>query len=136
MKPTGITASLALAIMVLALIGGCGSDNANPLAPFQPEIVNNQDAFQFQATDVKNVTATLHYPWQNTGMQATVNHSTALTGGIATVTIFDADSAQVYTSPLLASATEQTVSGLAGTWTVKVVLTNASGTFNFRVEKL
>ena len=107
-----------------------------PLAPFQPEIVNNQDAFQFQATDVKNVTATLHYPWQNTGMQATVNHSTALTGGTATVTIFDADSAQVYTSPLLASATEQTVSGLAGTWTVKVVLTNASGTFNFRVEKL
>ena len=128
--------SLLFTILVIALLGGCGSDNSNPLAPFQPEIVNDQDAFQFQATDVKNVTATLSYPWQNTGMQATINHSTALTGGAATVTIFDADSAQVYTSPLLASATEQTISGLGGTWTVKVVLTNASGTFNFRVEKL
>ncbi len=128
--------SLLFTILVIALLGGCSSDKSNPLAPFEPEIVNNQDAFQFQATDVKNVTATLSYPWQNTGMQATINHSTALTGGAATVTIFDADSAQVYTSPLLASATEQTISGLAGTWTVKVVLTNASGTFNFRVEKL
>ncbi len=136
MKRTGITASLFVAVLAIAVISGCSSDKSNPLAPFEPEIVNNQDAFQFQATDVKNVTTTLHYPWQNTGMQATVNHSTALTGGAATVTIFDADSAQVYTSPLLASATEQTISGLAGTWTVKVVLTNASGTFNFRVEKL
>ena len=108
----------------------------NGLQYFQPEVINNADAFQFQITDGVNVTAVVSYPWTNTGTQATINHSTATTGGSATVTLFDADSIQVYTSGLVASATDQSSAGTTGTWYVQVVLTNFDGTANFRVEKL
>jgi hypothetical protein len=50
--------------------------------------------------------------------------------------LFDADSTQVYSGSLVASATEQSSVGTAGTWTVSIVLLNYSGTANFRVEKL
>ena len=124
-----------LGIMIVFLSTGCSNDK-NPIAPFEPEVINNADAFQFQITDAKNVTTTLTYPWSNTGAQATIDHSTALTSGIASVTIFDADSSQVYTSGLLASANESSTSGTIGTWYVKVTFNNFSGTVNFRVEKL
>lgn len=105
------------------------------LAPFQPEISNLPDNFQLQATNVKNVTTTLDYNWQNTGTTANVNQATVLTAGTATVTIQDAQSVQVYTKDLTANGTFQTTAGAAGTWKIHVVITNASGTLNFRVQK-
>jgi len=120
--------------LILALAAGCGNDNNNTLAPFQPEIVNETDAFQFQVTNAENVTTVVSYTWQNTGTQATVNHSSTVNSGTATVTILDAQQTQVYTGGLVASANEPTQAGEAGAWTIQVVLMECSGTLNFRVE--
>jgi hypothetical protein len=121
--------------LLLLASAGCSNDS-NPISAFQPEIVNKQDSFQFQITDARHVTTSLAYQWNNSGTQATVDHSTALTAGQATLTLFDADSNQVYSSGLMASANEPTQAGTAGVWTVVVVFVDFSGTANFRLQKL
>lgn len=132
------TLMLLVAVLAVIVVAGCGSDNkpASALAPFQPEIVNNPDNFQFQATNVRNVTTTVTYNWSNSGAQATVNHSSTVTGGNVGVTIYDANDSLVYTSPLVASANEPSTAGLAGIWRIVVNLTNCDGTLNFRVQML
>jgi hypothetical protein len=124
-----------VASLILVLAAGCSSD-PNPLAPFQPEIITTADAFQFQATAVTNVTFDRTYTWANPLTRATVNHASAVKQGTAQVHILDAAGTEVYTSLLAASGTQPTDTGLAGNWKVRVVLTNVSGTLNFRVEKL
>ena len=69
-------------------VAACGN-STGPLAPFQPQINNAPDNFQFQATAVTNVTWTYTYRWSNSGDSATVNHSTTTTSGSATLTIHD-----------------------------------------------
>jgi hypothetical protein len=135
MKNAFSKSTLTLLALVSVLFYGC-SNNNNPISAFEPEVINNADAFQFQVTDATNVTATLSYSWSNTGTRASIDHSTALTDGSATVTILDNDNVQVYTSGLVASATDASNIGVPGTWTVTVVLTGFSGTANFRAEKL
>ena len=130
--PSFLVTALAAATF---LVAGCSNDK-NPIAPFQPEVINNADAFQFQITSAKDVTTTVSYSWSNTGTQATINHSTAMTDGSAVVTVYDADNQQVYTHGLLASGTEQSTAGVAGTWSIKIVFSRFDGTANFRVEKL
>lgn len=127
-----------LLILVLAfifLLGGCGK-KSNPIAAFEPEVVNNPDAFQFQITDASRVNTTLSYSWENTGSQATVDHSTVASEGSAAIVILDVDGTQVYSSGLKASANESTSSGTPGLWSVRVSFSNYSGTANFRLEKL
>ena len=125
---------LSVSLTIIFLIG-CSSSDSNFLSSqFEPEIVNTADAFQFQATGVENVTTTLNYDWNNSNTQATINHSSTVSDGTVTVTIFDADSNQVYQSGLLASANEVSTSGTSGTWRIRVVLDHAYGTFNFSVQ--
>ena len=127
--------SLFLAVILLAL--GCSNDQkSNPISSFEPEVINSADAFQFQITDAADVSTTLIYQWVNSGAQATIDHSTALTAGSATVEIMDADTTQVYTSGLLSSGTEESVTGTTGTWFVKVTFVDFNGTVNFTIEKL
>lgn len=47
--------------------------------------------FQFQATGVTNVTWTYTYTWSNSGTTASVNQSTTIAAGTATVAILDAN---------------------------------------------
>jgi len=122
-----------LGAVSLLLAAGCGSD---ALAPFQPQINNAPDNFQFQATGLTTVTTTVQYAWSNTGTAATVNHSSSVTGGSATLTIRDANGTQVYSGALLASANPTTSAGVAGAWTIRVDLVSTSGTLNFRVQKV
>ncbi len=126
--------------MLLALMAvGCSSSSnpaTAPLANFSPEIINNVDAFSFQITNGENISTTVEYAWENTGTQATINHSTTTTAGTATMIVYDADSAQVYTNGLVASANEASSVGTAGTWRIRVTFTAYSGTSNFRVDKL
>jgi hypothetical protein len=128
---------LAAGIVALAAIGSaaaCGS-STGPLAPFQPQINNAADNFQFQATGVTNATWTYTYRWSNSGDSATVNNSTTTSAGSASLTISDKNNTQLYSAPLTASGTAGMTKGLAGLWTIKVVFTNYSGTVNFRVQK-
>ena len=132
-----LTATLALGLLALALVG-CSSSNTptTPLAPFEPEIINTADNFQFQATGLTRTTTTVSYPWENSATQATINHSSVVNQGTTLLSLFDADSTLVYSDSLQASASHQTAVGTAGTWTVQVTLTVVNGTLNFRAESL
>lgn len=133
MKALKLIMMLAILISSIIIIG-C-SDNDNPLAAFEPEIVNNPDAFEFQATGMEDVSATLSYAWINSGTIANIDHSTAKTSGTATITILDANDSLVYSSDFLASGNHDSQVGASGEWTIVIVLTNFNGTANFRVEK-
>lgn len=122
-----------LIALASAALVACSGDT---LSPFQPEVGNAADTFQFQATGVTNVTTTVTYPWDNAGTRATVNHSTTTTAGSALLVIKDASGAAVYSKPLSPSLNEPTTAGQAGRWSIQLTLTGYSGTINFRAQKL
>lgn len=124
--------AILLALAAILALAAC-SDNT--LAPFQPEISNVVDTFQLQATGVTGRTASLSYNWSNTGTVAVVNHSTTTTAGTARVVIRDGAGTLVYNELLVPSLNEPTLAGVAGTWTIQLVLDGYSGTLNFRVQK-
>ena len=116
----------------LLLCLACGSD---PLAPFQPEITNAPDNFQFQATGLTGVTWSQEYVWENSDATANIDHSSAVTGGTTLLTIRDHNGTQVYSAALGPSGSVATSAGVAGTnWRIRVQLTGVSGTLNFRVQ--
>ena len=83
----GVGSTLVVAVLAL---GGCSDNNTNVINPaFQPEVTNNIDNFQFQATNMTNVTQVLTYSWRNTGTQANVDQSCSITAGTATLTLSD-----------------------------------------------
>jgi PBP1b-binding outer membrane lipoprotein LpoB len=124
----GIAAVTALALL------GC-SNSTDPVAPYEPQINNVTDNFQFQATDVTDITWTYTYQWLNTGDSATVNQATAVNGGSATLTISDSTGTQLYSKSLSANGTFGMIKGAAGHWTVRVQFFQYAGTVNFRVQK-
>jgi len=119
--------AVALGLLTVA----CG----DPLGPFQPEVTNAPDSFQLQATDVTGATTTRTYEWVNSGVVADVDHSTTTLAGEARLVIRAADGTQVYDSPLTPSLNEQTATGATGTWVIQLILSDFSGTLNFRVQK-
>jgi hypothetical protein len=121
-----------VAVICTPVMYQCSDD---PLAPFQPEITNATDNFQLQATGVEKQTASLPYDWPNTGTQASVNHSTTTTNGTARLIIKDAGDVTVYDNILVPSLNDTTLTGLSGTWEIRLVLSEYSGTLNFRVQK-
>jgi hypothetical protein len=122
--------------VLLVVLSACG-DSKSALDPkFQPQVGNQPDSFQFQTTGITNVTQTLHYVWQNNGIAATINQACSVTGGMATITLKDASGWAVYSADLRANGTFPSTTGTSGAWTIDVVLTNVSGTLNFRVQKM
>jgi len=121
-------------VLASALLGalGCG----DPTSPgIQPEIVNAPDSFSYQVSAIQDYSATASYPWQNGGTQANVNQACSMTGGVATLVILDANGTQVYSRSLADNGTFTTSSGVAGTWTVRIVYQHTSATVNFRADK-
>lgn len=123
---------LAAAALVLAV--AC-DDAEDILAPYQPEIGNFQDNFQFQVTALRNVTTTVDYDWQHSGTVANVNQATQLSSGSALLVIRDAQGTEVYRRNLTDNGTFQTAAGTAGRWRIRVELSNATGAVNFRVQR-
>lgn len=121
-------------LVAVVLASACG--DSNPIGPSnQPEIANNRDNFQFQASNLRSTTQTLSYTWENTGTTANVNQSGRLDGGTATLTLRDAAGSQVYTRDLGVTGTFVSAAGTAGNWRIEVRLNDATGTLNFRVQK-
>jgi len=125
----------AVIVGALIMLSACGSDPTDPLAQFEPQVSNSTDSFQLQATNVTDVGTILQYSWENTGTQASVDHSTTTAGGVAGLIIKDASGTTVYDQGLAPSLNEDTSSGSTGTWTISVALSEYSGTLNFRVQK-
>lgn len=122
---------IVIACAAVAAFAACTSS----LAPFQPQINNAPDNFQFQATNVTNLTATFTYAWSNSGDSATVNQATTINAGSAMLQIMDKNGTQMYSQSLSGNGTFGTTKGVTGEWTIKVMFTNYSGTVNFRVQK-
>jgi len=51
------------------------------------------------------------------------------------LTVLAADGSQVYDRPLEPSRNEPTSTGPSGEWTVRLTLSDYSGTLNFRLQK-
>jgi hypothetical protein len=129
-RPKRAGGALAAGLLLLTL--ACGNDS---LAPFEPEIANAPDSFQFQVTALRDVTTTREYVWQNAGTVANVNQATALSEGSALLVVRDAGGVEVYRRDLTANGTFQTAAGTAGQWRIRVELARASGAVNFRLQK-
>ena len=122
----------AALLAVLILIAGC-EDSTGP--GVEPEIRNIADSFEFQVSKLDRYTRTLTYAWSNSGVAANVNQSAALSGGTAQLTITDSRGTQLYSRSLTENGTFVTTQGQTGSWQLRVVFTDASGTLNFRVQK-
>ena len=123
-------------VWILALVATSCGDSANPIGPSnQPEIANNRDSFQFQASNLSRTTQTLSYTWENTGTSANVNQSGQISSGTATLTIRPPSGAEVYSRDLSTTGTFATGTGSPGNWRIEVRLDNVTGTLNFRVQK-
>jgi hypothetical protein len=104
----------------------------------EPQVINHENAFSYQVSDLASVTGSWDYTWLNTGTMAKVSHaSDAGATGAATVTIRDAAGTQVYSEPFGTSGEAVTSpSGLAGAWTITVSYSTYTNTqVNFAVIK-
>ena len=126
---------LFVLVTLSALSFGLTGCSNNSLSPFQPEIGNASDNFQFQATAIENTSTMVTYSWNNSSTMAKVNQSSAITRGNAVVVLSDANRTEVYRRTLGVNGDSTSSAGVAGVWTVTVTLTNLSGTLNFRAEK-
>jgi hypothetical protein len=120
-------------VLALALVA-CGPENVIGPAN-QLQVTNAADNFQFQVSNLRNVTQTLSYGWTNTGDSANVNQASSVTGGSATLIIGDLNGVVVYQSGLQYNGTFHTQKSATGMWQIHVALTNFDGTLNFRVQK-
>jgi len=126
----------ALAATLALVAGMLACDGTHVIGPDnQLEVTNGVDSFQWQVTDLDDVTQTLTYSWQNTGTGADVNQAATLSSGSAVLRIDDSAGNEVYSRSLTENGTFSTDSGSAGPWTITVTLNGATGTLNFRVQK-
>ena len=133
-KPgSGIFSPILLGILLL--IPGCEDSSVGIGPENQLEVTNAVDQFQFQLTALDKVTDRRTYDWENTGTQATIDISQAITGGSVILRIRDAEGTVVYDAEIAQENETTTPAAVAGTWEVEVVLRNSTGTFNFRVQK-
>jgi len=129
----GVARGLLAAVLAVGLGTGCG----NPAGPgIQPRIVNAADTFEYQVSNVRNFSGTATFVWSNTGTAASVNQSASITGGSVRLVILDAANVQVYSRSLADNGTYPTSAGTTGSWTIRVEYSSASGTVNFRAQKI
>lgn len=121
-------------VAVTVLASAC--DDTNLIGPAnQLEVTNAVDQFQFQLSDLADVDDVRSYTWENTGTQATIDISEAITGGSVILTITDAEGSLMYQEDVAADSDGTTPVGVAGHWHIEVRLESTTGTFNFRVQK-
>lgn len=125
---------LALSLALVVATGACGDTNV--IGPDNElEVTNATDSFQLQVSVLDGVSQALTYTWQNTGTQATIDVSQAITSGTALLTITDANGAVVYQEDIAQEIDGQSAIGIMGGWGIRVDLENVNGTFNFRVQR-
>lgn len=119
-------------VIAMTLAADCDGD---PVAPFKPSVVNDPDRFQFQLTAPQPLSGNAVYEWHNNGTAAIVNQVATLSAGAAQLVIRDARGAEVHRRTVTESGAFRTLDGSAGTWTVRIDFTDATGTVDVRVQR-
>jgi hypothetical protein len=133
---------LAVALAFLNLFVWACNDPVLPVASEnRPALVNQTDAFRYEAFDLQNVHDTLRWTWQNTGPVAAVIHASFIPHGESALIVRDADGTEVYNGPLESpqdeTLTRDTDAGRPGAWTIEARLYGLDGArIDFRVERL
>ena len=123
-----------LAFFTIFAMPGCS--DSDPISPgIQPEIINGTQSFEFQISAVQNFSGSFSYTWNNASNFASVDHSSAVSGGSALLTIKDSTGEVVYSRSLAEDGSFATATGVAGDWILTVTLTGTSGDLNFRAEE-
>jgi hypothetical protein len=123
-------------VISAALLPGCSDSPTPPPAPgIQPEIINIPDSFEYQVQSIAGYSGTASYTWQNSGASAAIDHSSAVSAGVGTLVVLDANGSEVYSGPLSDTGSYVSQAGTLGDWTVRIMYTSFSGTVNFRVQK-
>lgn len=102
---------------------------------FQPQVVVVPTEFAFQASALQNVSSANEYVWQSGAGSATVSQLPDNLRGDVSLVVLDGAGTQVYQHALTDTGTFTTAPGVAGTWTVRVRLNDASGALTFRLTK-
>ena len=127
--------AITMSLLTGVVLAACG-DNANLIGPSnQPQITNATDNFQYQASNLVDVSQVLTYTWANTGTSANVDQSGVVGSGTAVLILKDANGVERYNKSLRETGSFTSATGAAGNWTIEVRLTDVSGTLNFRVQK-
>jgi hypothetical protein len=122
-----------LAIAILVVLAGCEDD---PIRPgIHLSIENLPDSFIYRASGIYRYTKVSNYTWQNTGSQAVVTMSGALSEGEAWVELLDAEEVQVFEGSLGVEGEFTSLEGVPGAWNVRVSYFEATALADFRVEK-
>ena len=125
---------IALAGLILS-ITACSESN-NALAPqYQPEVVNTANvAFSFQATGLQDITDNLSYTWSASSGRVIIHPATATLSGTITLNLRDAAGTVIYNGTVPSSGDITPPTGVGGPWTIRVMLSDYSGTVNFAVQ--
>ena len=125
---------IALAGLIL-LTSACSESN-NALAPeYQPEVVNTANvAFSFQATGLQDITDNLTYTWNASSGSVIIHPATATLSGTITLNLRDAAGTVIYNGTVPASGDITPPNGAGGLWTIRVMLSDYTGTINFAVQ--
>lgn len=127
--------AITMSLLTAVVLAACG-DNANLIGPSnQPQVTNATDNFQYQASNLVDVSQVLTYTWANTGTSANVDQSGVVASGTAVLILKDANGVERYNKSLRETGSFASAAGAAGNWTIEVRLTDVSGTLNFRVQK-
>lgn len=137
MRSNGVwnsTRQVVFTFLVAGMLTGCGGGNL--IGPTnQLEVGTAVDNFQFQVSNLDNVSQGLSYTWENTGDQATVDISQAITAGSVILTIRDADGTVVHEEDIRQDNDTDTAVGVAGRWTIEFQLDEVTGTFNVIAQR-
>lgn len=96
-------------------------ESINP--QFLPKVNNAKDSFQFQIQGLGNLSPNVRYNWKHTGNVAAVEQGCSIARGKAKLVINDGAGKEVYARDLSEQGTFYTSAGMAGKWTIQVLLT-------------
>jgi hypothetical protein len=121
-----------LALCGLALVLACQDSIVRLLGPEnEPQTVNTPEAFQFRATDLRNVHDRLVWTWPNSAPQAAVRHDSFLHHGYGILVVLDGVGQVVDSTLLELNLDTETELGTPGNWTLILVLASARGRADF-----
>lgn len=122
----------AVSVLAATLLAGCGTD---PLEAFPRQFTNVPDRFEFETfAEVSDITRTDTFQWSSSGPITTITSTTSADVGEARLVLRDANGTEVYDAVLGPATDDVSEAGVAGQWTIELVLTNFSGDIQFVVE--